>query len=63
MPTLQWDPRPTIKKFMTDKQRRDCSNVIERSAKQVPFFKGIFDAATDEADIEELPDFGEEQFD
>lgn len=46
MPTLeQWEPRPTIKYWMNEKERRDRSNTIENKAKQAPHFKGIFEVA------------------
>lgn len=49
MPTLEkWSPKLAIKMFMSDKKRKDYSNVIERKATHAQYFKGIFDAAKDE---------------
>lgn len=51
MPSLEnWNPRPAIKTWMTAKQRRDNSNVIDRKATHAPYFKGIFENAQNEND-------------
>lgn len=52
MPCLEnWDPRQAIKLWMTEKDRRDVSNVIERkSKKSASYFKGIFADAAEAAE-------------
>lgn len=35
---------------MTDKNRRDRSNIIEKKATQAPYYKGIFENTEKESD-------------
>lgn len=49
MPALEtWNPRQAIKLWMCDKKRKDFSNVIDKRAKNAPWYKGIFETAHDE---------------
>ena len=49
MPDLEdWDPRMAIKQFMNEKQRKDFSGVMDRKAKNAPYFKGIFKSAREQ---------------
>lgn len=49
MPTLElWNPREAINMWMGDKKRKDHSNVIEKSAKNAPYYKSIFEDAKQE---------------
>lgn len=53
MPSLQnWNSRPAIKAWMTEKTRRDRSNVIDHKATQAPHFKGIFENTQNETDAQ-----------
>lgn len=53
MPALEnWNPRPAIKQFMDEKNRKDYSNVIQRKATHAPNLKGIFAAAEIETEPE-----------
>ena len=49
MPDLEdWDPRMAIKQFMNEKQRKDFSGVMDRKAKNAPYFKCIFKSAREQ---------------
>lgn len=62
MPSLEkWDSTEAIVMWLNDKNRREHTNLMQKGiAQKQSYFKGIFDAASQDEDQDEDSDEGEQ---